>query len=182
MDFKKISKGFTLIELMITVAIIGILAAIALPSYQHYVRKTRVASCFSEIVPGKINFEVAVNEQLTWSFSTASDLGLKTGACDSIVLNGWDGNSGSIQGVLSTNTIGLGASAGNQTVSLNRDSSGFWSCSTTVYSQYAPKGCTVASSGGGSGSSSGGIGGGSVAGGSGGPPPVVITAPVGPLP
>lgn len=69
---QKSQAGFTLIELMIVVAIIGILASIALPSYQDYTKRAR----FAEIIAATAPFKIAVSMALQQGMSSE---GLNTG-------------------------------------------------------------------------------------------------------
>ncbi|WP_143274064.1 pilin, partial [Bradyrhizobium canariense] len=65
MGIQRVQKGFTLIELMIVVAIIGILAAIAIPQYQSYVAKSQVNRVIGELSALRTAAETCLNEGRT---------------------------------------------------------------------------------------------------------------------
>ena len=133
---KKTQQGFTLIELMIVVAIIGILAAIAIPAYQDYTKRAKGSELLSIASGAKasVGEYIVTNAALPANQTEAGFLDQSTTIVDSLTWNGSaiviTGNNTEVDGL----TLEL-------TPTTNAAGAVEWDCAATAGTQLAPASC-----------------------------------------
>lgn len=135
-------KGFTLIELMIVVAIIGILAAIAIPQYQRYIARTQATSALQTLASLKTGVEFFLNQGATGAEVALGNLNIAANASPlgALASNFNDDGTGAL-------TLTFDGAATPQLqgkiLTLTRTAPSTWFCTLDVDEALRPSGCTL---------------------------------------
>jgi type IV pilus assembly protein PilA len=139
---KSMQRGFTLIELMIVVAIVGILAALAIPAYQNYTIKAKISEGIQLADAAKTAVAHYYQTRNAWP-TTNVQAGLPLNISSTYVTSVAVGNNGVID-VTYNDASGAGAGTVLEFVPNATNGSITWACNgtnTTVPQQYLPPNC-----------------------------------------
>ncbi|EGQ7797562.1 pilin [Vibrio parahaemolyticus] len=143
---QKKQQGFTLIELMIVVAVIGVLASIAIPQYQKYVAKSEVASALATMTGVKTNVEAyAVENGEFPDTGKENDLGVPSSIPSGNIAFAKTASAATGTITFTFKTSGVSNLITGKKFALARDGNGTWTCdgtaSNAVTDDLLPKNC-----------------------------------------
>ena len=142
----KIQKGFTLIELMILVAIIGILAAVAIPAYQDYIARAQVSEAVSLAAGGKTPLAEYFSDKGLWPAAATDVMGNIAGKYTSEITLGANAATTNlaitITAKIKSANVNSAIASGLLTLTTT-DGGKIWTCATStgLLAKYVPASC-----------------------------------------